>query len=590
MRKKRTRLLKRLFLSYVIIISLCLTAAWFFTSDLLRSMYYEETESMLKTQAQLVRNSLGTNVGYGNADKVNDQILSLNNSIDTRITIILSDGYVIADSDKEYHEMDNHSNRPEIIEALNGGTGISTRYSNTLKKDLMYVAIPLLRGNEKIGIIRTSMPVATINNTLNRHIQRIAMVIMFIALSAAIASFIVSQWIVQPVGDLIKGVSHFARGELDHRIPVRSSDELGLLTESINDMARQINDHVHEIVEQQSELEAILSGMAEAIIVVDNDLRVIEFNQAAVKYLDKDPKIVRGTLINEVIETPHLPDFAKRTLAENSLLEDEIVLYDNSEITLQAHGTQFLDVNGDRIGGIIVLNDISRIKQLENIRREFVGNVSHELKTPITSIIGFVETLNDGAINDFDNRQQFLDIIMKHARRLNSIIEDLLSISRIEAADGKEMEFEETKLNEVLNNAVQLCENEAKNKHILLELDCDNLLIKCNAALLEQAVVNLVDNAVKYSEADTTVYIEGVKKGSTTVIAVTDSGYGIPEESLSRIFERFYRVDKGRSRAKGGTGLGLSIVKHIVNAHNGRIEVESTPGKGSRFNIFLPTL
>lgn len=584
------QLLWRLFLSYILITLVSLIAAAWFASGSLKSVYIDQTRDNLRVRAQLVEHLLPGHVHINDesASAINGKILAIGHDTGTRITVILPDGRVIADSDKDYGTMDNHADRPEVIEAFSGRDGMTMRYSDTLKKDLMYVAVPIRRDGRIVGVVRTSMPVATVDSAVAHVKYKIAVIITVIALAGAVVSFIVSRWINRPVKRMMLGVGRFANGDLTYQIPVDSGDELGLLAQSINTMAAQLDERVRTITEQRSELEAILSGMVEAILVVDNTGRIIEYNQAAERYFDTlDP--VRGMVVEDAIGNSRLVDFVRKTLSQTGFIEDEIVLHGGIDLILQAHGTRFLDAGKEHIGAIVVLSDITRLKKLENMRREFVANVSHELKTPITSIIGFVETLNDGAIEDIENRQQFLDIILKHARRLNAIIEDLLSISRIEQdSERGKIALERTMLAEILRNAVSLCGTEAHNRRIAITLDCDkSIAVRSNAQLLEQAVVNLVDNAVKYSDPDSSVRVRAYRTDSDVVIEVKDFGCGIPEESLSRIFERFYRVDKGRSRARGGTGLGLSIVKHIVNAHGGRIEVVSVPEKGSTFSIIL---
>ncbi|MDQ7785885.1 MAG: ATP-binding protein, partial [Desulfomonilaceae bacterium] len=279
-------------------------------------------------------------------------------------------------------------------------------------------------------------------------------------------------------------------------------------------------------------------------------------------------------------------------LASEEPTERDIVIVGDSDVYLQAHGTRLIDAQGTSIGALIVLNDVTRLKTLETIRRDFVANVSHELKTPITSIKGFLETLEEGAINDPEHAGQFLKIIIRHTDRLSAIIEDLLSLSRIERdAEKGEIALEKTPIRDVFDSVKRAVRSRAKHHDITLEYEADESAVaRINPTLLEQAVVNLVDNALKYSEPNSTVWIVSERRNSEVLIRVKDEGCGIPREHLARIFERFYRVDKARSRKVGGTGLGLAIVKHIANAHGGRVEVESSPGKGSTFSIRLPAV
>ncbi len=284
-----------------------------------------------------------------------------------------------------------------------------------------------------------------------------------------------------------------------------------------------------------------------------------------------------------------MQNFFKRARAAKEPINDVIQLHGNEEKIFQAVGSALLDADNNKIGVLAVLNDITQNRKLENIRKEFVANVSHELKTPITSIKGFVETLRDGAIKDTEKAVEFLNIVARQADRLTSIIEDILSLSRIEQeAENEEIKTSPTELKGVLESAIGNCKPGIIENNIELTLECDdNLIVNINAPLIEQAVTNLIDNAVKYSPGGK-IAITAKEIGGEVQISVADNGCGIEAEHLPRLFERFYRVDKARSRKLGGTGLGLAIVKHIVNAHHGRVGVESTPGKGSTFTIYLP--
>jgi two-component system phosphate regulon sensor histidine kinase PhoR len=331
--------------------------------------------------------------------------------------------------------------------------------------------------------------------------------------------------------------------------------------------------------------------MVEGLLAVDTDERVIKVNRAAATFLDIDAEEVIGRTIQEVVRNPALQEFVAKALSAEEPVEGDIVLHNGSgDRFLQAHGTQLHKPGGGSRGAVIVLNDVTRLRRLENVRRDFVANVSHELKTPITSIKGFVETLQDGAINTPRDAEHFLEIIAKQADRMNSIVEDLLLISSVEQDVEKEkIRFDSGQVRAALREAIQVVETKGNNKDITIELECpDNLSVRMNPALLEQAVINLVDNAIKYSEPGSRVTVIAEAGGDEVVISVIDRGCGIEEKHLPRLFERFYRVDKARSRKLGGTGLGLAIVKHIVQAHRGRVTVESAPNEGSTFSIHLP--
>ncbi len=330
--------------------------------------------------------------------------------------------------------------------------------------------------------------------------------------------------------------------------------------------------------------------MVEGVLAVDTEERVISLNAAAAALLGTNPDNAKGRGLQEVIRNADLRRFVTRTLAADRPIEADVVLRSDEERILQARGTSLRDARGRTIGAVIVLNDVTHLRRLESIRRDFVANVSHELKTPITSIKGFVETLLDGALHSPQDSERFLRIVARQADRLNAIIEDLLCLAKIEQADtAANVMLEQCRLPDVLQAAVDECGPKAAERQVAVRLAGDaEIEGDVNPALLEQAVMNLLDNAIKYSEPESEVIVETVALPEEILIHVRDQGCGIEEEHLDRLFERFYRVDKARSRKLGGTGLGLSIVKHIVNVHGGKVTVESSPGQGSTFTIHLP--
>jgi two-component system phosphate regulon sensor histidine kinase PhoR len=358
----------------------------------------------------------------------------------------------------------------------------------------------------------------------------------------------------------------------------------------MNRMAADLDERLRTVVRQRNEQEAVLSSMVEGVIAIDRDERVIAMNKAAARLLDLDPAESVGRGVEEVARNPELQRFAAGALASDIPVEGELVLHRPEICHLQAHGAPIRDGHGRRIGSVLVLNDVTRLKRLETVRSDFVANVSHELKTPITSIKGFLETLADGAVDDPRTARRFLAIALRQADRLNAIIEDLLSLSRIEQeAESGQLPCSLESIREILVGAVEVCRTKAESKNVDLNVHCeDGLRAEVNAPLLEQAVVNLVDNAIKYSDAGSTVDVAAVAHDVSISIVVRDHGSGIEATHLPRLFERFYRVDKARSRTLGGTGLGLAIVKHIAAAHGGTVLVESEPGKGSTFTLVMP--
>jgi two-component system phosphate regulon sensor histidine kinase PhoR len=588
---RRRRLVAQLFPSYLIIVLLALLAVTWYVSQAWRHSFLSQTAADLTVRADLVIPQFQELLRPLNAEAVDRLCKELGQLSHTRLTVILPSGKVVGDSSKNPALMDNHGDRPEIQQALKGRIGISTRHSYTEEIPMMYVAAPVIDQGRVIGVLRASLPVAFIGRVLNGIYFKVALGGIGAALLAALLSLLMARRLSRPLEEMKQVAQRFAQGDLRVKVPVPTSDELASLAEALNYMAAQLDQRIRTIIRQRQEQEAVLASMVEGVMAVDQRERLITLNQAGARLLGVDPAAARERPLPEVVRNPDLQNFVTRALASPRQLDGEIIFRDNDrDRLLQVRGTTLRDLQGKAFGALIVLNDVTRLRRLEQARRDFVANVSHELKTPITSIKGFVETLLDGAMREPENALSFLQIIARHADRLNEIIDDLLSLSRIEqdSEQGK-IALTPGRIKEVLKNAIQVCRERAAAKDITIDLTCpDDLTAEINAQLLEQAVVNLIDNAVKYSPAKHPVHVEAREELGELLILVQDQGPGIAPEHLPRLFERFYRVDAGRSRKVGGTGLGLAIVKHIAQAHEGYVTLQSAPGRGSTFFIHLP--
>lgn len=586
----RKRLLWQLYPSYLLIVLIGIVAVLWYASKSLRETYVERAAADLETRARLLEKQVLAKLTSVSGKSVDSLCKELGKRASTRITVILTSGRVMGDSEEDPGKMDNHANRPEVRGALAGSTGTSTRFSRTLQQNMMYVAVPLRVNGEIVGVLRTSIPLTSIDEALRVIQFKIALAGLIVAVLAAVVSLVVSRRISQPLEKLRRGAELFARGDLESRLPVPDSEELGGLAEAMNHMASQLDSRIRAATKQRNEMEAVLSSMVEGVLAVDAEERVIGINHAAAELLEIDSAHIQGRTVHEVVRNSELLRFVARTLVSMWPVEGDIVLRNGGEKFLQAHGTILRDAEGRGIGALVVLNDVTRMRRLENVRREFVANVTHELRTPVTSVKGFVETLLDGALSDPENAKHFLSIIARQTDRLNAIIDDLLSLSRIEQeTEDEEIVLKEDRIVDVLQAAIQVCEAKAAAKKITIDLECEEgVLARINPPLLEQAVVNLIDNAIKYSDRKGAIHVGAARRDAEIIISVRDHGCGITKEHLPRLFERFYRVDKARSRKLGGTGLGLAIVKHIAQAHAGNVTVESTPGKGSNFQIHLP--
>jgi two-component system phosphate regulon sensor histidine kinase PhoR len=563
---------------------------WFF-SRTLDDFYREEKRRGLEAQGQLVVNQARDALVSGNISSLESLSVALGKQSGTRLTIILPDGRVVGDSEEAPAKMDNHARRPEIRVALEGRSGAATRYSTTLQQEMMYVALPIRSNDQIIGCVRTALPIASVDKALETVLFHVINSGILIALIAALISLWVSRRISRPLVEMKRGAERFAGGELDRRLPVYKGEEMGGLAEAMNQMAAQLNDRLQTVVSQRNEQEAVLASMIEGVLAVDHQEGILRINQAAATLLGTNPELAVGRSLQEVVRKPELQRFITESLQSRTSIEaDMTLLYQGEERFLQTHGTPLRGSDGQTIGALIVIRDVTRLRRLENLRRDFVANVSHELRTPITAIKGAVETLLAGANENPEDSQRFLEIANRQSDRLNAIIEDLLSLSRLERdAESDEVARTHERLLPILESALQSCSSIAKSREVDVNLFCsEELVANVNSALLEQAVINLVDNAIKYSESRNFVTVESWQEGEQVMIKVQDRGQGISKAHLPRLFERFYRVDAARSRAVGGTGLGLAIVKHIVQAHNGGVTVHSTPGEGSVFTISLP--
>ncbi len=586
----KKRLIWHLYPVFLIIIAAVLLAVILYTSHFFRTFYYNQIANELNIRAQIVKYQIEPMIKSGSFSEIDKVCKSLGAAGASRITIILPNGQVVGDSDENPAAMTDHSDRPEFKTAMKEVSGMAVRFSGTLGKNMMYLAIPIRQDDKIIAVARNAVSVTMIDNELASLRRKILWAGIVIAACAAAISWALAKRLARPIEQMTETARGFAAGDFNRRLSIPDTTELAELTKTLNEMARQLADRIDIITKDKSETQAILSSMIEGVLAIDYDGHIVSINDAAAKLLKIDKTAAYGKTVEEVIRNPQFIEFVKNTLTEKQPAEADISLANNGGYFLHMQGSVLADSKGQKMGAVIVLHDITRIRQLEEVRRDFVANVSHELKTPITSIKGFVETLLGGGVKDPVQIQRFLNIIAKHSERLDAIINDLLALSRLEEDDEKrKLSFEERHLKPVLVSAVELSKVKAEQKNIAVELICDeNITARINSALIEQAVINLIDNAVKYSPQNSTVIVNTQKMPNEIAIKVIDQGCGIERQHLSRIFERFYVADKARSRKLGGTGLGLAIVKHISSVHGGNVTVESSLGNGSVFAIYLP--
>jgi len=582
-----------LYPSYLLVIALSLATLVVYIWQMLPGYWIDHAEQSMRETGHLLAESVRAPLGQDRLEEVDAIVKTFGRETAPRITVINVDGKVVADSDRRLRQIGSQAGLREVQAALRGSSASARRYSDEMREDMLYVAVPVFQSRgagEVVGVIRLAEPLAAVTRELTAMQFRIAAGAVVVAVLFAGISLPICRRISRPLEEIRRGAERFAEGDLDHRLPVIDAAEMGALAEALNRMADQLSERISALDAERNQRGAILASMVEGVLAIDADERLISLNRTAARMLGIDQQRAPGRSLQETIRNPQLQRLVADVLYRQETRITEVNVYDRQERTLEAQGTVLRAAFGQPIGALLVLHDITQLRRLENIRRDFVANVSHELKTPVTSIKGFVETLLDGAIASPEDARRFLDIIAAQADRLTAIIEDLLTLSRVEQeTEQSEIPLELGSLAGVLEGAVDVCQMKAAQKGVEARVDCDRQLrAMVNTQLLEQAVVNLLDNAIKYSPPGSLIELRGRRRDEDVVLEVVDSGPGISGEHLARIFERFYRVDKARSRKLGGTGLGLAIVKHIAQAHGGRAEVESAPGKGSTFRIIVP--
>jgi two-component system phosphate regulon sensor histidine kinase PhoR len=588
----RPKLIRQIFPPYLIVIVLSLLIFIGYASHSFRNFHLDQIALELESRARILEHQINPHLSPLEAEKIDALCKSLGKSSSTRITVILPSGKVIGDSEESPDRMESHSTRQEILAAKAGKTGRAVHYSRTLEQDMIYLAIPLYQGENLAALLRTALPVTALNSKLTSLWGQLAAGGILVCLAAALIGLWIAKRISRPIEEMKEGAMRFAKGQLG-KMRVPKTEELASLAEAMNDMARELDSRIHTIIRQKTELETVLASMVEGVIAVDPSERIISINASAAKMFEINPEASRGRTIQEVIRNFSLQKFIQKSLAKEEVYNNDIPFYHQEERIFSVRNSPIYDGQSSQVTGtLVVIDDVTKLRRLENMRKEFVANVSHEIKTPLTTIKGFVETLHNESSERDEKSRRFLEIILKHVDRLNAIVDDLLSLSKIEREkDVNAMILSPGNLKDVVHTAIGICRPKADEKKIEIQWDIpEKLPAMVDATLLEQAFVNLLDNAVKYSEESSVIKVRGETSGSSILIQIMDHGMGIPKEHLPRLFERFYRVDKARSRKMGGTGLGLAIVKHIVQAHNGSVTAESTPGKGSTFTVRLPVM
>ena len=542
----------------------------------------------LEHYSKLIVDDIKDDSLFKNKNRLQEKTQSWSKNTETRVTVIAAEGLVLSDSHHQVASMDNHRSRPEVVEAINSkSSGSSIRYSDTIEEEMLYFAIPVYENNNLQGIVRTARSLSFIRSILIEDIKSYFLFFVILAIITIFLSWRLTNSIVKPLETVTDTAAKISQGDLSQRIPVRRyNSEIEKLAEMFNHMAAELEDKINEISQEKNRIEVILKSMVDGVIAVDKEGKVVLTNPAARKIFNIDEDKIKGKELISSLFSHRIDMYLQRAFDQKESISREIKYKNPEQKIIQATFIPLLADDDSINGGVIVLTDITELRKLETVRNDFVANVSHELRTPLTSMVGYLDTLLESDIKDPETRNKFLKIIKEETDRLSVLIKDLLNLSKIESQN---IDLKAENFKKVLDKVVNLLKANAEKKNIELKLDIPEELplVYMVREQIEQVLINLIDNAVKYTPENGEIKIKVEKKEDKVYFSIKDNGIGIPQSDQERIFERFYRVDKARSRELGGTGIGLSIVKNIVKQHGSEIKLESREGEGSEFSFYL---
>lgn len=575
---------KKLFVTYFIVILLTLIGSLFAFWGRGYEFIKVQNDNAFMTRALILADELEQQPSL-DSTSLDEFTKQKGEKFQLRITVIGMDGTVIADSQEKPGTMESHKNREEVLEAISDGQGSAMRYSKTLGVDYHYAAVKFKNASME-GVLRTSTPLS-VYQELGYDIIESAILLLAIGIAfALLLAFIFTKKIMSPIKEITEAAERISAGDYASRIHTQENDHIGRLAKSFNKMSKNLSITMDIVTSRKTELETILSSMSSGVIAVDRSNNIMFFNQSFLSITEIGDTDIENEPLYNVIRNITIMDVVDLVKSSDERVGKEGTLTLSTEKNIMVIGVPLIREDKKVIGTLLVIEDVTKIKKLENMRREFVSNVTHELKTPLTSIRGFVDTLKNGAMSDPVYSKRFLDIIDIETDRLQNLIQDILVLSEIEA--GQDDERSMCKVSTIIEDVTTLLEGKMKpNVSLVCKVEENIRDYFCNPFRLKEIFLNLMDNALKYTE-EGNVELICKNENDYLCIQVKDSGIGIEKEHLSRLFERFYRVDKGRSRKQGGTGLGLSIVKHIVEVYGGTIEVSSVIGKGTTFYVKMP--
>lgn len=582
------------------IIIISMVALSVIASGLLMLKTFEENhinvlEDTLEREMKLIAAQMDWVAGNDDEliDYYTERAVKLRELTDARMTLMKADGTVLADSNSDPRGMDNHSHREEVIGALEQGIGKSTRSSDTLHQNMLYVAIPVTNmASKETYVLRLAISLAEVEQSISSLTVVLVVGLLILFVIAALISYRIALGLTKPLEKITQVAKKIKNMDYRARVDIKKNDEIGELGHAINAMADSLQIQMTRIRENENHLQSVLSNMINGVVMMDSNGLILIMNDRAEQILGISASKLIGRHFREIKQQYELAQLIMEGFDTRKHIHEEITFYYPEERLLELNLVPIYQTHGSEFSGILlVLQDVSAIRRLERMRSEFVANVSHELKTPIAAVKGFAETMLSGAVKDEETANAFLQIIYDESERLNRLIGDILELSKIESRRVPLM-LSPVDISRFMNNTIAILEVSSTKKNITVNLTApEELYMEADEDRLRQVFVNLLSNAISYTPEGGTVDVHiSLTELEQVRIAISDTGIGIPEKDLPRIFERFYRVDKARSRGSGGTGLGLSIVKHLVELHKGTISVRSVVGKGTTFTIELPTI
>ena len=576
---KRNLFLKILF-SYMIVVCLSFFVLDLLIKDEIKKVMTAKIEAELLAYAELL--------DLSSAQKMSEQLKQIARISGARVTLVDAQGKVFADSEKDVALLENHFSRPEVQEARLRGKGKSIRFSQSIGVDTLYVAITMKSKPQIAGYIRLARPLHDVQNAIEQVYQSIFLAMMIAAVIAFVIALFFSYRLAKPILALERFTERLRQGDPIETIFLETSDETKKLADNINYLVDELRSQIRLASEEKSKLMTAFTSMTEGVLILDANDKIEFVNSALSNLLDEQYGDINGKTLMEALRNVDLQKAFLKFKQTHAMVFEEVTLGSIEPVILSVSISSVHNYPGEE-KVMVVFHDVTRLKKLEKIRVDFVANVTHEIRTPLTAIIGYLETIQTGATGSNEDVKKFIDISLKQAGRLNRLVEDLLVISKIELGEIK-FHFEEVSIRDAFEGAIPLIEKKAGLKKINIQNNVQENLsyVWADRDRLTQILVNILDNAVKFTPEDGSVFIEAGQKDDYAVLTITDTGIGVPKEEIRRLGERFYRVDRSRSRDLGGTGLGLSIVKHLMIAHGGKIEIESQLGRGTKVSLYFP--